>query len=162
MDARQTEFGVLQPEYMEFLAEAVLYRPDSLRKPRRPLTVDGLCHCGRGSNLSPALSLELLITKLTTMNTFPFKKINDDTICPLCGKDHDAEALLIRILGTLREEEQTYQAVQVHVECLINHLAFVPKEIGFNNIRQNVLIALCNHGDLSNNSTPVEEAGIQI
>jgi len=43
--------------------------------------------------------------------------------CPICGTDDDRRVVLIRILGT--EDGQNMQAVQVHLDCLLDALRYV-------------------------------------
>jgi len=51
-----------------------------------------------------------------------FKKGNWDVAeckpCPICGTKKEGEVALIPILGSNEDDSMTYEALQVHLECL--------------------------------------------
>lgn len=62
------------------------------------------------------------------MRTFEHFNASHNDICPICGTDEDKETLLIPILGT--EKGNIAEAIQVHVNCLMDNLRYVPYTSG--------------------------------
>lgn len=53
------------------------------------------------------------------MKTFSQFNNSDNEICPLCGTSENKDLILIPIVGTT--EGQNTEAIQVHVECLLQN-----------------------------------------
>lgn len=60
------------------------------------------------------------------MKTFPYQQNPGSSypVCPICKTDDSKEAVLIPIHGT--GNDFTYEALQVHLDCLVKHAVYDP------------------------------------
>ena len=50
------------------------------------------------------------------MRVFPKVNLNNNWVCPICGKNNDKEVVLIPVYGT--EEGNNMKANQYHLDCI--------------------------------------------